>query len=130
MSLDVAFYGFLAADADCRTSQAGKPWVRLRVGTGKDEEVQWLNVAVFGEAAKAAAELKKRDRIYCEGTLKLDTWTGQDGAERHGLSVSTFRLEQTHRIGRARPQREQQQQQHDDGPPPANEPPPYESIPF
>jgi single-stranded DNA-binding protein len=129
MSLDVAFYGFLAADADCRTSQAGKPWVRLRVGTGKDEEVQWLSVAVFGKAAEVAATLHKGDRIYCEGSLRLDTWKGQDGAERHGLSVSTFRLEQTHRIGRARPQREQQQQ-HDDGPPPANEPPPYESIPF
>ena len=28
-----------------------------------------------------AAELCKGDRIYCEGTLKLDSWTGRDGAE-------------------------------------------------
>jgi single-stranded DNA-binding protein len=129
MSIDVAFFGFLASDADSRISQAGKPWVRLRVGVGRDEAVQWLNVAVFGEAAKAAAELKKRDRIYCEGTLKLDTWTGQDGAERHGLSVASFKCEATHRIGRNRPKRERDGN-HDDSPPHADEPPLHDSIPF
>src|SRR5215470_16251549 len=44
-----------------------------------------------------AAELRKGDRIYCEGTLKLDSWTGRDGAERHGLSVASFKCERTHR---------------------------------
>src|SRR6516162_3841716 len=28
MTIDCAFFGFLAADADARTSKAGKPWVR------------------------------------------------------------------------------------------------------
>lgn len=31
MSIDCAFFGFLAADAEQRTSQAGKAWARLRV---------------------------------------------------------------------------------------------------
>ena len=105
MSIECAFHGFLAADADNRTSQAGKPWVRLRVGCGKDDAVQWLSVAVFGKAAEAAAGLKKGDRVYCEGSIKLDTWRGQDGVERHGLSVAAFKCEQTHLIGRNRPQR-------------------------
>src|ERR1019366_7137167 len=70
MSIECAFHGFLAADADARTSQAGKPWVRLRVGVGKDETIQWLSVAVFGKAAEAAARLKKGDRVYCEGSVK------------------------------------------------------------
>jgi single-stranded DNA-binding protein len=122
--IDCAFYGFLAADADARVSQAGKQWVRLRVGVGKDEDVQWLGVAVFGKAAEAAAELRKGDRIYCEGTLKLDSWKGRDGAERHGLSVASFKCERTHNIGRNRPKRE-----HDDSPAHADEPPPYDSIP-
>ena len=106
MSIDCAFYGFCAGDAEPRTSQAGKSWVRLRVGVGKDDAVQWLSVAVFGKAAEVAAELKKGDRIYCEGSIKLDTWRGNDGVERHGLSVASFRIEQTHRIGRNRPKRE------------------------
>src|SRR6516164_5259484 len=105
MTIDCAFYGFLAADADARTSKAGKPWVRLRVGVGKDDDVQWVSVSVFGKAADTAATLKKGDRIYCEGSIKLDTWRGNDGVERHTLAVSSFKLERTHNIGRARDKR-------------------------
>jgi len=78
MTIDCAFYGFLAADADARTAaKSGKPWTRLRVGVGKDDDVQWLSVSVFGKAAEAAAQLVKGDRIYCEGSIKLDTWRGK-----------------------------------------------------
>jgi len=72
MTIDCAFYGFLAADADARVSKAGKPWVRLRVGVGKDDDMQWISVSVFGKAAEAAATLKKGDKIYCEGTVRID----------------------------------------------------------
>jgi single-strand DNA-binding protein len=106
MSIDCAFYGFLAADAEQKVSKAGKAWTRLRVGVGKDDTVQWLSIAVFRKAAEAAGKLKKGDRIYCEGTIKLDTWRGQDGVERSGLSVASFKLEQTHQIGRNKPRRE------------------------
>jgi single-stranded DNA-binding protein len=105
MSIECAFHGFLAADADPRTSQAGKPWVRLRVGVGKDETIQWVSVAVFGKSAEIAATLKKGDRVYAEGSIKLDLWRGQDGVERHGLSVASFKIERTHLIGRNRPKR-------------------------
>jgi single-stranded DNA-binding protein len=103
MTIECAFNGFVPADAEVRTSQAGKQWVRLRVGVGKDDAIQWVSVAVFGKAAGTAAELKKGDRCYCEGTIKLDTWRGNDGAEKHGLSVSSFKIEKTHQIGRNRP---------------------------
>jgi len=106
MTIDCAFYGFLAADADARTAaKSGKPWTRLRVGVGKDDDVQWLSVSVFGKAAEAAAQLVKGDRIYCEGSIKLDTWRGNDGVERHTLAVAAFKCEQTHKIGKAREQR-------------------------
>jgi single-strand DNA-binding protein len=106
MSIDCAFFGFLASDAEPRTSQAGKAWTRLRIGVGKDEDIQWVSVAVFGKTAEAAGELKKGDRCYIEGTVKLDTWTGNDGIERHGLSVASFKCERTHQIGRNKPKRE------------------------
>jgi single-stranded DNA-binding protein len=105
MTIDVALHGFLAADSDARTSKAGKPWVRLRVGVGKDEVVQWVSVSVFGKAAETAATLKKGDRVYCEGSIKLDTWRGNDGVERHTLAVSAFKCERTHNIGRTREKR-------------------------
>lgn len=110
MSIDCAFFGFLTADAEARTSQAGKPWTKLRIGVGKDDAVQWVQVAVFGKAAEAAANLKKSDRCYIEGTIKLDTWTGSDGAERHGLSVAAFKCEPTHRIGRNKPDRKKERE--------------------
>jgi single-stranded DNA-binding protein len=103
--IDCAFYGFLAAEAEARTSQAGKPWVRLRVGVGKDDAIQWASVAVFGKAAETAAKLKKADRIYVEGTIKLDNWRGNDGTERYGLNVAAFKCERTHQIGRNRPKK-------------------------
>jgi len=108
MSIDCCFYGFLAADAESRTSQAGKPWVRMRVGVGRDDAVQWVSVAVFGKAAEHAADLTKGDRVYVEGSIKLDTWRGNDGIERHGLSVAAFRCEQTHQIGRNRAKKDKE----------------------
>jgi single-strand DNA-binding protein len=102
MSIDCAFHGFLAADAEGRTSQAGKAWTRMRIGVGKDDAVQWVSVAVFGKTAETAAGLKKADRVYVEGTIKVDSWRGNDGVERHGLSVAAFKCERTHRIGRQR----------------------------
>jgi single-stranded DNA-binding protein len=105
MTIDCAFYGFCAGDADARTSKAGKAWVRLRVGVGKDDALQWVQVNVFGSAATAAATLKKGDKIYVEGHCRVDTWRGNDGAERHTLAVAAFKCEQTHKIGRARDKR-------------------------
>jgi Single-strand binding protein family len=95
--IDCAFYGFLAADAETKVSKAGKPWVRLRVGVGKDDDLQWV-----GKAAEAAADLHKGDRVYVEGGINIDTWTGKDGTEHHRLSVASFKVEKTHNIGRNR----------------------------
>jgi single-strand DNA-binding protein len=102
MSIDVAFFGFLASAAEARTSQAGKAWVRMRVGAGQGDDIQWVSVACFGKAAEAAAKLRKGDRCYIEGTIKMDAWKGNDGVERHGLSVACFKIAKTHQIGRNR----------------------------
>src|SRR5450631_2849307 len=105
MSIECAFFGFLAADAEPRTSQAGKLWARLRVGVGKDDAMQWVSVAVFGKAAEAAVEFKKGDRCYCEGTIKIDSWRGGDGSDKHGLSVLSFKIEKLIRLAATDPRR-------------------------
>jgi single-strand DNA-binding protein len=129
MTIDAAFFGRLGADADSRISKGGKPWVRLRVAVGRDDETQWLTLSVFGEAAKAAAELRKGDRIYAEGSLKLDRWKGNDGVERSGLAVAAFRCMRTHQIGRNRPRRDHDRGSDDSS---AEESPPLadSTIPF
>jgi len=100
MSIECAFYGFLTADAEPRVSGAGKSWVRLRAGIGRDDAVQWVQIAVFGAAAERAATLKKSDRIYVEGSLTTRPWQASDGTLHAGLNVAAFKCERTHDIGR------------------------------
>ena len=106
MSIEAAMFGMLGKDAETKTSAAGKPYLRLNIRTGGDNAAQWINAMCFDADAIAQAErLCKGVRVYIEGTIKLDEWTGKDGAKRHGLSLMSWhcRLSQ---IGRNRPRRE------------------------
>ena len=61
-------------------------------------------MALFGETAQRLAQaLHKGDRVYVEGTIKLNSWTGKDGVERTGLSVAAQKAEKLGAIGRNRP---------------------------
>ncbi len=104
--IEVAFFGSLGRDAERKTSKAGKRYLRLNVRVGDGEDVQWVGVMAFDEKAiEAADKLSKGARVYIEGRLSIDEWTGQDGAKRHGLSVLSWhcRLAQ---IGRSKSRRE------------------------
>jgi single-stranded DNA-binding protein len=85
--IDCAFFGALVGDAELKTSKAGKQYLRFRVAVGSGDDMQFVGVMLFGDAADELRDATKGTRVYCEGRLKLDTWTGQDGAERHGLSA-------------------------------------------
>jgi single-stranded DNA-binding protein len=105
MSIEAALFGVLGKDAETKTSAAGKPYLRLNIRTGDADAAQWINAMCFDADAVAQAErLCKGARVYIEGAIKLDEWTGQDGAKRHGLSLMSWhcRLSQ---IGRNRPRR-------------------------
>jgi single-stranded DNA-binding protein len=105
MSIEAALFGVLGKDAETKTSAAGKPYLRLNIRTGDGDAAQWISAMCFDTDAIAQAErLHKGARVYIEGTIKLDEWTGQDGAKRHGLSLMSWhcRLSQ---IGRNRPSR-------------------------
>jgi single-stranded DNA-binding protein len=106
MSIEAALFGMLGKDAEIKTSAAGKTYLRLNIRTGDGDAAQWINAMCFDAEAIAQAErLCKGARVYIEGTIKLDEWTGQDGTKRHGLSLMSWhcRLSQ---IGRNRPRRE------------------------
>jgi len=93
MGINCSFYGFLAADAERRTSATGRSWVRLRVGVGKAEAVQWIRITVLNKAVEAAAKLKRGEKIHVEGRLSLDKWQGKNGADRYGLSVVASKID-------------------------------------
>jgi single-stranded DNA-binding protein len=42
------------------------------------------------EKALALAGLAKGVEVYVEGRLSLNTWTGKDGTQRTGLSVTAW----------------------------------------
>ena len=57
-------------------------------------ETQWVRVTCWDQRAEELADvLKKGMSVYCEGRLRLSTWTAQDGSERHGLNVSAWTVQ-------------------------------------
>src|SRR5262245_22506447 len=103
--IEACFIARVGSDVDVRTSQAGKLWASFRacVGDGKDAEAQqWVQIAVFGDKANSLA-IAKGDRVYVEGRLKLESWTGKDGVERQGLKVAAWKVERLGEIGKNKP---------------------------
>jgi single-stranded DNA-binding protein len=89
--IECAFFGALGRDAELKTSKNGKSYLRLNVRTGDGDSAQWVSAMVFDpEAVSLASKFIKGVRVYIEGSMKLDAWTGQDGKERHGLSVMSW----------------------------------------
>jgi single-stranded DNA-binding protein len=110
MSLECAFFASLVRDAEVKISKAGKQYLRFNARTGDGDSSQFINTMVFDpEVIAVADKLVKGCRVYVEGRLSLDEWTGQDGAKRHGLSATAWhcRLSQ---IGRNRPRKTDRQQ--------------------
>ena len=103
MSIECAFTGRLAHEPEIKTSKAGTPWASLSVGVGESDALQWVRVAVFGEMAEAIRALPKGAKVYVEGRLKLEEWTGKDGVARHGLNVPATLAQPLGQIGRRRP---------------------------
>jgi single-stranded DNA-binding protein len=104
--IEAAMFGALSRDAEVKTSKAGKQYLRINLRVGDGDEAQFVNAMVFDSAAiETADKLTKGARVYIEGKLSIDEWTGKDGAKRHGVSVmaSHCRLAQ---IGRNKPKRE------------------------
>ena len=80
MTIECAFYGFVAADAEQRTSQSsGKPWVRLRGAVGKDEAVRALpaSVAHAIRAGELLIEAKRRHGKHGQWA----TWLNDNNTE-------------------------------------------------
>jgi single-stranded DNA-binding protein len=108
-AIETAFWGVLGKDPELKTSKAGTPYAGMNVvvtvgkaDDGKDIG-QWLRVTAFGDAARTiAARARKVDRIYCEGTLTLNTWQGSDGDTKTGLNVSAWKCEHVASIGKSR----------------------------
>jgi single-stranded DNA-binding protein len=105
MSIEAAMFGALGRDAELKTSKNGKPYLRLNVRVGDGDAAQWVSAMVFDPEATAISDkFVKAARIYIEGSLRLDEWTDQAGAKRHGLSVMSWHCRLA-AIGRNKPRK-------------------------
>ena len=107
--IETAFWAVLGHAPELRTSKTGKSYCTFSCvvtvgGADDDKDVsQWLRVCCFGETAEIrAARAKKRDRIYVEGTLTLNTWENANSETKTGLNVAAWKCEKVAGIGRSR----------------------------
>jgi single-stranded DNA-binding protein len=104
VSLECAFMGTIARDAEAKISKSGKSYLRFTIRAGDGDAAQWVSVMYFGaDAAELVTRMVKGTRVYTEGALRLDTWE-QDGKPRSGLSVMSWHC-RISEIGRNRPKR-------------------------
>jgi single stranded DNA-binding protein len=103
-----AFIGRVGQDAELKWTQNGTSLVNVSVlvqdSKASEGERQWIRVGHFGDDAEdLSQQLVKGTEVYVEGRLKMNTWTGQDGAPRSGLNVTAWKLEPVGQIGRRAP---------------------------
>lgn len=72
-AIECAFLGALGRDAKRKTSQAGKPYLRLNVRVGDDDAAQWVSVLAFDERAIEVATKLIRVRVSTSKAVCLQT---------------------------------------------------------
>jgi single-strand DNA-binding protein len=93
--------GHLGRDAELKTVGAGQV-CNFSVATTekwKDqngqpkERTDWHNIQVWGKPATWAAELKKGDAVFVEGSLVQDEWTDKQGNKRTSIAIRAQRFQ-------------------------------------
>ena len=84
--------GNLGSDPEMRYTPNGNPVTSFSLATGRTyttssgerrQETEWFRVVAWNQLAERCNQyLTKGRRVYVEGRLKSDTWTGQDGQSR------------------------------------------------
>ena len=88
----ITVIGNVGTDPDMRYTPNGKPVTSFRLATSRKynaqdgerrEETEWFRVVAWNRLAELCNQyVTKGMRVYAEGRLKSDTWTGQDGQTR------------------------------------------------
>lgn len=88
MSITALITGRLMKDPEQRTAGNGQPFTRAMIAAATDDGSALVSVIAFGSIAEQLAALRKGDTAALTGRAKVNTWTGNDGAARAGLSVT------------------------------------------
>lgn len=103
MSLNkILIIGNLGTDPEMRYTPNGNPVTSFRVATNRRyttsqgeqrEETEWFRVVAWNRLAERCNQfLTKGQRVYVEGRLRSDTWTGNDGQTRFTNEINAFEV--------------------------------------
>ena len=94
--------GNLGTDPEMRYTPSGSPVTSFRIATNRryttrdgeqHEETEWFTVVSWNQLAEQCNQfLTKGRRVYVEGRLKSDTWTGDDGQTRFRNEIIANRV--------------------------------------
>jgi single-stranded DNA-binding protein len=108
--IEAATWGIATRDGEVRQLKAGNDFgiVNIAMSEGKTDDAgkevsTYLKILLFSGLAHDATNIKKGDRVYCEGSLGAEVWTGAiDGKPRLDLSIRASKFERA-QIGKAAP---------------------------
>ena len=97
----ITVIGNVGTDPDMRYTPNGTPVTSFRLATSRKynaqdgerrEETEWFRVVAWNRLAELCNQyVTKGMRVYAEGRLKSDTWTGQDGQTRFTNEINAER---------------------------------------
>lgn len=104
MSLDVLITGRMVKPAQQRKAANGNPFAlaQVSVPTEGDESLLVSCIAFSRSAVDALLALDKGDAVSLAGKAKLSSWTGSDGATKHGLNVTVDAVLSAYHVRRKR----------------------------
>ena len=85
MSLYALATGILVSDPQRRAGAKG-PFTTATIRANGDEAVL-VSIIAFGAEGERLLEFVKGDALAVSGRARLTSWTGRDGAEKHGISL-------------------------------------------
>jgi single-strand DNA-binding protein len=108
----VLLIGNLTQDPDIRSLTSGTPLAEFGLAVNRrykdkngerKEETLFIQVECWGRLAEFCRDwLKKGRRVFVEGPLRLDSWTGKDGTKHSKIKIKADRVQ----FADARPQAE------------------------
>ncbi|MDA0768711.1 MAG: single-stranded DNA-binding protein [Chloroflexi bacterium] len=94
--------GNVGTDPEMRYTPNGNPVTSFRLATGRSytasdgerkQETEWFTVVAWNQLAEQCNQfLAKGRRVYVEGRIKSNTWTGQDGQSRFRNEIIANRV--------------------------------------
>ena len=70
---------------------------------GENDPTEWVRVTLWGELAEQLdGALTKGREVYCEGRLRLKSWTTAEGIDRPSIEISAWTCQLLGAVGRRR----------------------------